>query len=267
MSITTIQTGTLEYLTAQGISVPHCFTTRYGGVSRGHLESLNIGIRRGDQWENVLENYDILGKALGFDPKKLVLSHQTHTDIVREVGSAHWGAGLYAPELPECDALITATPGTALAVFTADCTPILLHDPVTGAVGAVHAGWRGTAAAIAAKTVRAMTAAYGTDPKDLRAAIGPNIGPCCFQTDADVPDALRQSLGSWVEGHIRPQDQKFYVNLKSINAQILRDAGVHKIDISQDCTVCQSHRFWSHRVTRGLRGSQGAIILCQEGHG
>ena len=267
MSITTVKTGTLEYLTSDRISVPHGFTTRYGGVSTGHLESLNIGIRRGDIWENVLENYDILGKALGFDPKKLVLSHQTHTDIVREVGSAHWGAGLYGPELPECDALITVTPGSALAVFTADCTPILLHDPVTGAVGAVHAGWRGTASAIAAKTVTAMTAAFGTTPADLRAAIGPNIGPCCFETDGDVPDALRHALGSRVEQSIRPAGQKFYVNLKEINALILRDAGVHRIDISTDCTVCQSHRFWSHRVTRGLRGSQGAIIVCKEGCG
>lgn len=264
MSINTVKNGSLEYLVSDRISVPHGFTTRYGGVSRGHLESMNIGIRRGDRWENVLENYDILGRAIGFDPKRAVLSHQTHTDIVRVVGTAEAGAGLYGPELPACDALVTATPGTALVIFTADCTPILLHDPVTGAVGAVHAGWRGTASAIAARAVETMASAFGTRPEDLRAAIGPNIGPCCFQTDADVPDALRAALGPGVEPCIRAEGGKFYVDLKEINAQILRRAGVAHIDVSRDCTMCQSHRFWSHRVTGGLRGSQGAVIVCQE---
>lgn len=265
MSVITKKVGQLEYLVSEGIGVPHCFTTRFGGVSQGHLASLNIGIHRGDDPENVLENYKILGCALGFEPEKLVLSHQTHTDTVLRVGAAEAGAGLFGPELPECDALITNEPGFALAVFTADCTPILLHDQVTGAVGAAHAGWRGTAAAIAGKTVAAMTAAYGCDPANIRAAIGPNIGFCCFETDADVPDAMTAAFGSEAEKFIRPNGKKYYVNLKEINALVLRRSGVREIDISTDCTVCQSHRFWSHRVTGGLRGSQGAIIVCKEG--
>lgn len=260
----TKKVGDLEYLAAEGISAPHGFTTRFGGVSQGHLASLNIGIHRGDDWENVLENYRILGRGLGFDVEKLVLSHQTHTDIVCCVDETDCGAGLFGPELPECDALITNRPGVALAVFTADCTPILLQDSVTGAVGAVHAGWRGTAAAIAGKAVAAMSAHFGTKPEDIRAAIGPNIGPCCFQTDRDVPDAMVAAFGDGVKEFIRPSGDKFYVNLKEINALVLRRAGVSQIDISDACTVCQSHRFWSHRVTQGLRGSQGAIIVCKE---
>lgn len=261
----TVTKGALEYLRAPEITAPHCFTTRFGGVSRGYLDSLNIGIHRGDDWENVLKNYEILGNALGFDIHNLVLSHQTHTDTVTRVGKPETGAGLFAPELPECDALITNEPGVALAIFTADCTPILLHDPVTGAVGAAHAGWRGTASAIAGKTVAAMTRAYGCDPANIRAAIGPNIGPCCFQTDRDVPDAMLEAFGEAAMPFIRQQEDKYYVNLKEINALVLRQAGVRQIDISRDCTVCQSHRFWSHRVTHGLRGSQGAIIVCKEG--
>lgn len=261
----TVTKGALEYLCAPEITAPHCFTTRFGGVSRGYLDSLNIGIHRGDDWENVLKNYEILGNALGFDIHNLVLSHQTHTDTVTRVGKPETGAGLFAPELPECDALITNEPGVALAIFTADCTPILLHDPVTGAVGAAHAGWRGTASAIAGKTVAAMTRAYGCDPANIRAAIGPNIGPCCFQTDRDVPDAMLEAFGEAAMPFIRQQEDKYYVNLKEINALVLRQAGVRQIDISRDCTVCQSHRFWSHRVTHGLRGSQGAIIVCKEG--
>jgi YfiH family protein len=263
MSLQTVRKGTLEYLTAGGITVPHGFTTRYGGVSEGVLSSLNIGIHRGDQWENVLKNYEILGNALDFDTKNLVLSHQTHTDTVLRVGKAQAGSGLFAPELPECDGLITNEPGIALAIFTADCTPILLHDPVTGAVGAVHAGWRGTAASIAGKAVAAMAREFGSRPSDIRAAIGPNIGVCCFETDADVPEAMAEAFGEEASPFIFPKGDKYYVNLKEINALVLRRAGVRQIEISTDCTVCQSHRFWSHRVTHGDRGSQGAIIVCR----
>ena len=262
MPIITNKIGALEYLIAQGIAVPHCFTTRYGGVSEGYLDSLNIGIHRGDEWENVLKNYKILGAALGFDPQNAVLSHQTHTDIVLRVGKAEQGSGLFGPELPECDGLVTNEPGTALVIFTADCTPILLHDPVTGAVGAAHAGWRGTAAAIAAKTVEAMAREFGSRPADIRAAIGPNIGLCCFETDSDVPDAMVSAFGTEVEKFIRQSGEKYYVNLKEINALILRRAGVERIDISTQCTACENRRFWSHRITGGQRGSQGAVIVC-----
>ena len=265
MPIKTIKSGTLEYLVSDGIAVPHCFTTRFGGVSTGILSSLNIGIHRGDSWENVLKNYEILGKELGFNSKNAVLSHQTHTDTVRLVTAADAGAGLFAPELPECDALITNTAGLALTIFTADCTPILLYDPLTGAVGAAHAGWRGTAAAIAGKTVAAMERHFGTKPENIRAAIGPNIGPCCFQTDADVPQAMAEAFGPEAEPFIRRDGEKYYVNLKEINALVLRRSGVLHVDISADCTACQPHRFWSHRITKGERGSQGAIIVCKEG--
>jgi YfiH family protein len=172
--------------------------------------------------------------------------------------------GLDHHNYPECDGLVTNTPGLALVVFTADCTPILLHDPVTGAVGAVHAGWRGTALDIAGKAVRTMMDAFGCKPENIRSAIGPNIGFCCFETDAEVPEAMVKTFGSDVEDYIRPAGEKYYVNLKEINRYALRRAGVTQTEISPDCTVCSHQRFWSHRVTRGLRGSQGAVILCKE---
>ena len=161
--------GQLEYLTAQHLHTPHCFTTRLGGVSRGCLESLNIGTSRGDDPENVLENYRRLGSAIGFDIHSLVLSRQTHSSIVCPVTEKDRGVGLFAPPLPECDALITNTPGLALVVFTADCTPILLWDSATGAVGAAHAGWRGTASGIAARVVEAAPPSAPTSaPATLR---------------------------------------------------------------------------------------------------
>ena len=264
MSVITKKVGQLEYLAAEGIAVPHCFTTRLGGVSKGHLSSLNIGLHRGDDPENVEENFRILADALGIVPEDFVLTKQIHSDIVVKVGRADRGKHMIEGTAPVCDALITKEPGVALVVFTADCTPILLHDPVTGAVGAAHAGWRGTAAGIAGKTVEAMVREFGCDAGNIRAAIGPNIGFCCFETDADVPEAMVEALGEEAKAFIRPNGEKYYVNLKEINALWLRRAGVKEIEISDACTVCRSDVFWSHRVTKGLRGSQGAIIVCKE---
>jgi len=262
MSIITRKNGTLEYLIAENIAVPHAFTTRFGGVSTGQFASMNIGLRPGEKAENVEKNLQILADALDFDPKKLICTRQIHTDIVRAVTAEDY-LGIDHHDYPECDALITATPGVALRIFTADCTPILLHDPVTGAVGAAHAGWRGTAADIAGKTVAAMAENYGAKPENIRAAIGPNIGQCCFQTDAEVPQAMVAALGNVAEKYIRKENEKYYVNLKAINGEFLRRSGVTQIEISDDCTKCQSHRFWSHRITGNQRGSQGAIIVCK----
>ena len=263
MSIITKKFGQLEYLTAEGITVPHCFTTRYGGVSEGYFASMNIAIKEGETEEHVEKNLSILASAVGFDPAKLVLTRQTHTDIVRRVTAADH-RGLFHRDYPECDGLITNDPGVTLMIFTADCTPILFHDPVTGAVGACHAGWKGTAQDIGGKTVAAMVEAYGCDPGNIRAAIGPNIAQCCFETDGDVPEAMVQTFGREAEAFIRKQNEKYYVNLKEINALSLRRRGVRHVEISESCTMCEHHRVWSHRYTRGLRGSQGALIRRKE---
>lgn len=264
MSIISKKRGTLEYLTAEGISAPHCFTTRFGGVSRGALSSMNLAIKLDEAEENVAENFRILGNALGFSLSDLVLTRQTHSDIVRVVGREDC-KGCFHRDYPECDALVTNDPGVTLVVFTADCTPILLHDPVTGAVGAAHAGWRGTAQAIGAKAVKAMVEHFGCDPADIRAAIGPNIGRCHFETDADVPEAMLAAYGGEAARYIEKRGEKYFLDLKAINALALRRCGVTHIDISDDCTMCSPDRFWSHRVTRGIRGSQGAVIQCKEG--
>ena len=259
-----VQQDKFVYLCAEAIETAHCFTTRFGGVSTGVCDSMNIGTHREDKPENVLKNYEILGNAVGFEPEKLVLTKQTHTDIVRVVTEKDWGTGLFKPEFSPCDGLVTNTPGTALVVFSADCTPILLWDNVTGAVGAVHAGWRGTAAEIGAKAVKAMVEAFGCDPKNICAAIGPNIGPCCFETDGDVPKAMLENFGEEANAYIRPAGDKYYVNLKAINALSLNRVGVTQVDIAEDCTKCSPHKYWSARVHGNDRGSQGAIIVCQE---
>lgn len=263
MSIITKKQGQLEYLAAEGISVPHGFTTRCGGVSVGTQSSLNLAFGRGDTMENVEKNLRLLGAAVGFDPEKLVMTRQTHSDIVRVVTDKDC-AGFCHGDYPECDALVTNTPGITLLVFTADCTPLLFYDPVTGAVGAAHAGWRGTALGIGGKTVQAMADNFGCKPENIRAAIGPNIAQCHFETDSDVPKAMVEAYGTEVGAFIEQRGEKYHLDLKGINALALRRAGVREIEISDVCTYCQSERFWSHRASRGERGSQGAAVCCKE---
>lgn len=258
------QKGTLEYLTASALEgTAHCFSTRFGGVSQGHLASLNLGVHRGDLRENVLENYRILGEAVGFDPRNTVFTKQIHSDIVERVGEAERGRGLLWEVEKGCDGLITNVPNVALTVFSADCTPVLLYDPVQRAVGAVHAGWRGTAAQIPARAVERMGQEFGSRPEDIRAAIGPCISQCCFETDADVPEAMFKAFGQEAEQAVRPQGEKYYVNLKELNAMALRRAGVQQIDIAEECTACQPERFWSHRRVGNQRGSLAAIIMIR----
>ena len=264
MSVITKKLDQLEILTAEGITAPHCFTTRHGGVSRGALSSMNLAIKLDETDENVTRNFEILGNALGFGIHDLVLTRQTHSDIVRVVTRRDC-SGCFHRDYPECDALVTNSPGVALTVFTADCTPLLFHDPHTGAVGAAHAGWRGTVSAIGPKTVAAMVENFGCKPEHIHAAIGPNIGFCHFETDSDVPDALLAAFGEEILPFIQKKGIKYFVDLKEINALILRRAGVRHIEISEDCTMCRPDRFWSHRVTQGIRGSQGAVIVCKEG--
>ena len=264
MSVIPIKIGNLEYSQAEYIGAPHCFTTRLGGVSTGIFDSLNLNFSRGDDPKLVVENFRRIGAVLGFAPEDVVNARQIHSDIVVRVDERNRGNLDVTGASPVCDALITNTPGMALYVSTADCTPILLWDSATGAVGAAHAGWKGTALGIGAKTVETMVREFGSKPENIRAAIGPNIGFCHFETDADVPEAMLEAFGEEVRPFIRQQGQKYYVNLKEINALVLRRAGVTHIEISDECTMCRPDRFWSHRVTLGQRGAQGGIIVCKE---
>lgn len=259
-----LRKGALLCYQAEVLRQPHGFTTRLGGISTGQLSSMNLGLSRGDSRENVLENYRRLGEAIGFDLEKTVQAVQVHGNAVRRCTREDWGKGLYEHTDYEADGLITDVPGTALVVFSADCGTILLEDSVTGAVGACHAGWRGTALAIAQKTVEAMMDAYGCDPRNIRAALGPCISKCCFETDADVPEAMKAALGAEADPAIERCGEKFRVDLKYINRRFLERAGVlpEHIAASPLCTACDPERFWSARRHGDSRGSLGAIIVA-----
>ncbi len=251
--------------------IVHGFSTRLGGVSQGIYAAMNL---RGSQPleevaadapENVRENYHRLCAALGADSDRLVLSKQVHQDTVRQVTAADAGKGLLRPADYTADALVTNVPGMSLMVFSADCIILLLHDPVTGSIGAVHAGWRGTALDLPAKAVAEMGRLYGARPRDIHVAIGPGIGSCCFETHDDVPDALRAAFGPGLNFAMFPQPDrpgKWAVDLKAVNAWRLTEAGVprEQIDLCPICTACNTDLFWSHRRTGDRRGVQGGLI-------
>lgn len=267
MSFQTRDHHGVVYHTSSILDAPgliHGFSTRLGGVSEGPFASLNFrgGGPEPDVRENVRENYRRFCEALGTDVHNMVQSHQVHEDTVRHVTGADRGKGLFAATDYTADALVTDEPGLSLMVFSADCIILLLHDPVTASIGAVHAGWRGTALDLPAKTVGEMGRLFGAKPEDIRVAVGAGIGPCCFETHDDVPDAMRSAFGGGVEAHIRPKGEKWTVDLKGINAWRLREAGVRveNIDVCTACTACRTDLYWSHRITGDRRGVQGALI-------
>ncbi len=246
--------------------VMHGFATRTGGISEGAFASLNLGRSRGDQPESVRENYRRFEAALGGSLQQLVLCRQVHSDRVEVVTESDALPDLYAPTPFEADGLITNVPGLALAVFYADCIPVLLYDSVQQVVAAVHSGWRGTARGISGKAVSLMQEQFGSQPKDILAAIGPGICPQCFETHEDVPHALRELFGDEAKDYITPLPQeKFQVDLKGMIAHTLQVVGLpsQNIDDLSLCTACHPELYWSHRRLGEARGNQAAIIALQ----
>ena len=264
MALTQHDKNGLIYFTSPQIPVPHGFSTRRGGVSLPPYDSLDLGPNRGDDPAAVLENSRRFYRAIGADVNRSVLSAQVHETTVRAVTEEDAGKGLFRQRDYTADALITDIPSLTLEVFSADCGNILLWDQKTGAVGAVHAGWRGCAAGILEKTVCEMNHLYNASPTDIFAAIGPSIGACCFETDADVPDAMRSALGSDADAYLESRGAKWHVDLAGLNRLWLLRSGIpaEQIILSGLCTACGPHLFWSHRKMGTARGLQAAAITC-----
>jgi len=257
----------IPYLAADGMEtaggVAHGFSTRHGGVSEGMWASLNLGTSRGDDPDHVRENFRRFRGAIGAHGDLVVKSNQVHTDIVRVVTSADWKTDLCQKVEYEADGLITATPGVALMVVTADCVPVLLYDPVRRVVAAVHSGWRGTAQGIVTRAVERMEDVYGCRPADILAAIGPCVGPDCFETHEDVPNAMMATLGTTALQHIQIKENgKFAVDLKGLNSLRLEQAGLtaEHIAVCRDCTASRTDKYWSHRKMGNNRGAMAAVI-------
>ncbi len=253
----------LMFMRAPTIPFTHGFSTRWGGVSEGYLESLNLGENRGDSEENVRENYRRFLEALGLPQQNICFTKQVHENAVRIVTDED-RRELFTPFKYEADGIVTNVKGLPLICFTADCVPILLCDPEAGVVGAIHCGWRSTVADILKEAVGKMIE-LGAIPASLCAGIGPAIDMCCYETDAEVPEAIDKLLGGQCEGTYFAvgNSGKFMVDLKETNRIRLLQLGLSEenISVSDECTSCNSDRYWSHRQTNGQRGSQAALIV------
>jgi polyphenol oxidase len=229
----------------------HGFPTRHGGVSAARRASLNLGYRWGDVPENVAENRRRLAQAGGFDIEQLQTTRHVH-------GTRVWFVGEELPEPPEFDVLVTARPGDTLGAFAADCIPILFCDPKARVVAAAHAGWRGTVAGIAAIAVRAMSERHGAHAEDVRVALGPSIGPCCFEVGSEVVQAFEEALPNR-PGVVVPGPNKPHIDLRVATRAFLEAAGVDpaNIDSGPPCTKCNAEKFFSFRRD----GQEGGVHM------
>ncbi len=255
----------IEYFTSRLLTCPHGFSTKLGGVSQGRFESLNLGANRGDAIENVLENWRRFGQALGVDTSRFVHGRQSHGTTVRVAVRADAHSIAEPTPWPEADGYVTAERGVPLVVFTADCTPLLMQDPDAGVIAAVHCGWRSAVADIEAQAVKAMVS-LGAEPAHIRAAIGPGIRRCCFQTGPEVPRAVDGLLGGDSAGLYGPDEAeagKFKVDLPGAVKRRLLQLGLTEENIDElgICTSCRQDLFWSHRHQGADRGSQANLIV------
>lgn len=245
----------LTYLLFPGLArepgLVHAVSTRHGGVSPAPYATLNLSLSVGDHPDRVRENRRRLARALGLDERQVVSARQVH-------GASVWQVTDAGAATPEADILVTARRGVFLAQRFADCVPILLWDPRHRVVAAAHAGWRGTALGVAAAAVRALAARFGSEPGDLRAAIGPSIGPCCYEVGPDV--ARRFADHPTCQ---RPAaDGRAYLDLWELNRLALRAAGVaeERIEVARLCTRCRTDLFFSHRAEGYPAGRFGTLI-------
>lgn len=262
---------TIPYLTYNSLSeinfISHAFSTRLGGVSEGIYSSMNMGFNRGDDPDNVTENYKRFCKSAGFEYESLVASAQDHNTFVRVVTSADKGIGIYKPrDMQSVDALATNEKGVTLVTYYADCTPLFFVDTKNKAIALAHAGWRGTAAKIGAKVIDTMEQSFGTNPSDVVCAIGPAISKCCYEVDKACADNFLSLKDLSPKDFVTEKtDGKYMLDLLEANRQILISKGIkaENITVSDLCTNCNSDLLWSHRATKGQRGVMCAMMCIK----
>ena len=264
----------------------HGFSTRPGGASLLEAEpALNLGFTEWDDRGRVAANREKFAAALGARAMPLVTLRQFHSDVIYLAAAA-------SGEAPKADALITNTPGLLLGVQTADCVPILLADKRRHVVAAIHAGWRGTLARIAPKTLGRMSMEFGTEPGDVVAALGPAIGRCCYEVGPEVAQTFAAqfpSAAEWFDGPFerlaqgeepldlpwlsmmppghQPPPPRVQLDLRASNRRQLMDAGVpeKQIDVSDLCTACRTDLLFSYRREGAKTGRLMAAIGIREG--
>jgi YfiH family protein len=246
-----------------GRGVVAAFTGRSGGASAGPYQSLNLGLRVGDDLRRALSNRRRTATVLGLAGLPWAVARQVHSALVLRVDRAGLGDGPpeARPPVGEGDGLVTAEPGVVLAVLTADCVPVLLADPAAGVVGAVHAGWRGLAAGVVEAGVAAL-AGLGADPAATVGLVGPAVGGCCYEVGADV----RAAVGDRYPAALATtRDGRPSLDPATAAAAALAAAGLGEVRVAGECTYDLAERFFSHRRDRGVTGRQAGLVALVPG--
>lgn len=264
-------TDTVPFLTYKSLEkidfIKHGFSTRLGGVSKGIFSSMNLAFNRGDNKDDVVENYHRICDSIGFDFDTLVASAQDHNTFVRVVTAENRGVGITKPrDLESVDALVTADKNITLVTYYADCTPLFFVDIKNRVIALAHAGWRGTVGRIGEKVINTMRDKFDSDPSDIICAVGPAISKCCYEVDKGCADEFYKLDDLDNSKFIFPKENnKFMIDLLETNKQILMSAGVpaENITVSDVCTKCNSELLWSHRATNGKRGTMCAMMCIK----
>jgi YfiH family protein len=228
--------------------IHYAFTTRQNG-----LGARTQGIRQPDDWKRVAE-------AFGISPARLVTVNQVHGETIVRVEEANYN-GMRSVE---ADAMITRERGLAIGVETADCVPLLLVDPATPAIAAVHAGWRSTVKNIVQKTVATMRDEFGSDPGRMIAAIGPAIGPECYEVDEPVMGPVREKFSFWQEVASPRGNDRWSLDLVKLNRRELMQAGLSAVNVYSFglCTCCMADLFYSFR-REGRTGRMLSVVMIK----
>lgn len=267
-------TSDIDTLHSKLITCPHGFSTRSGGVSDGMFDSLNLGMNRGDESARVTENWRRFLESCDITQRSFVCGKQVHENTVhiatKEDARPAYGKYPDGRDLIECDGYVTAQKDVPLAIFTADCVPVLMHDPVKGVIGAIHCGWRSTVSDIEKKAVDAFIS-LGSDPANIMVAEGPAIDKCCFEVGSEVIEAVETLIGDAAKDFYSPGPadksfgnpaEKYMLDLRGVVRYRFIMLGIKKehIETVGECTMCHPEKFYSHRGTKGNRGSLACVI-------
>jgi len=249
--------------------VAHAFSTRMGGVSKGVYSTMNFSFTRGDDPEDVRENYRRMAKALGVDVNRMILTWQTHTTNVRLVTEEDEGKGIGKDrDYRDVDGLITNRPGVTLVTFFADCVPLYFVDTKHKAIGLSHSGWRGTVRRMGKVTLEAMKKEFQTDPADVTACVGPSICQDCYEVGPEVIEEFAAAFQKDQHDRLfyKKPNGKYQLNLWEANRIILMEAGVpaSKISVTDICTHCNPDLLFSHRTAAEKRGNLCAFLCLKE---
>jgi hypothetical protein len=247
----------------------HFVTTRKGGYSLSPFDSFNLAFHVGDKQENILKNRKKLSQYLHISLNNFTVANQVHGVNISVAGEKDRGSGAVdnSTALKDCDAMITGQQDICLLIFVADCVPIIMYDKRKKVIALIHAGWKGTVGKIALKTVHMMRSKWNCKPADIICAIGPSIGPCCYQVGPEVVALVKKCFpGERYLLHDITEDGKGYFNLWEANKVQLLEQNIpeQNIEVAKLCTCCRSDIFFSSRKDNGETGRFAAGIMMKK---